>query len=57
MIDTANPEELLPLEEMERRYVNRALAAVGGNKSQAAKVLGIDRRSLYRRLDRRAKSS
>ena len=42
---------------MERRYVNRALAAVGGNKSQAAKVLGIDRRSLYRRLDRLAKNS
>ena len=57
VIDTANPEELLPLEEMERRYVNRALAAVGGNKTHAAKVLGIDRRSLYRRLDRLAKSS
>ena len=57
VIDTANPEELLPLEEMERRYVNRALAAVGGNKTHAAKVLGIDRRSLYRRLDRLAKST
>jgi two-component system response regulator HydG len=52
VIDTGNPEEFLPLEEMERRYVHRALAAVGGNKTQAARVLGIDRRSLYRRLER-----
>ncbi|MBL9007032.1 MAG: sigma-54-dependent Fis family transcriptional regulator [Myxococcales bacterium] len=52
IIDTANQEDLLTLEEMERRYVHRALAAVGGNKSQAARVLGIDRRSLYRRLER-----
>jgi DNA-binding NtrC family response regulator len=52
VIDTSNPEDLLPLVEMERRYVHRALAAVGGNKTLAARVLGIDRRSLYRRLDR-----
>lgn len=52
VIDTSSASELLPLAEMERRYVHRALAAVGGNKTQAARVLGIDRRSLYRRLDR-----
>lgn len=52
LIDTGNPEELLTLEAMERRYVQRALAAVGGNQTQAARVLGIDRRSLYRRLRR-----
>ena len=55
VIDTGNPEEILPLEEMERRYVHRALAAASGNKTLAARVLGIDRRSLYRRLDRLAK--
>ncbi len=55
VIETSNPEEFLPLEEMERRYVHRALAAVGGNKTLAARVLGIERRSLYRRLDRLAK--
>ncbi|MEZ4365207.1 MAG: sigma-54 dependent transcriptional regulator [Kofleriaceae bacterium] len=43
--------ELITLEEMERRYVRKVLATVGGNKSQAARVLGIDRRSLYRRLE------
>ena len=37
--------------EMERRYVRRVLDACGGNKTQAAKVLGMDRRSLYRRLE------
>ena len=43
--------ELLPLEEVERRYVRHILDAVGGNKTHAARILGIDRRSLYRRLE------
>ena len=30
----------------------RVLAAVGGNKTRAARVLGLDRRSVYRRLGR-----
>jgi two-component system response regulator HydG len=55
VLDTSSPEALLSLEEMERLYVRRALAAVAGNKTQAARVLGIDRRSLYRRLDRLSK--
>jgi len=45
------PEALITLAEVERRYVRQVLAAVSGNKTLAAKVLGIDRRSLYRRLD------
>jgi two-component system response regulator HydG len=44
------PTELITLDEMERRYIRRVLAALDGNKSSAARVLGIDRRSLYRRL-------
>ena len=36
---------------MERRYVRQVLDAVGGNKTHAARILGIDRRSLYRRLE------
>ena len=39
------------LDEMERRYVRQVLASVSGNKTHAARVLGIDRRSLYRRLE------
>ena len=41
---------MITLCEMERRYVAQVLEAVQGNKSKAARVLGIDRRSLYRRL-------
>jgi DNA-binding NtrC family response regulator len=33
---------------MERRYVAHVLRAVGGNRKQAAQVLGINRRTLYR---------
>jgi two-component system response regulator HydG len=44
--------ELLSLEELENRYVRKVLALVGGNKTRAAQILGIDRRSLYRRLER-----
>ena len=39
------------VDEMERRYVRQVLASVNGNKTHAARVLGIDRRSLYRRLE------
>jgi two-component system response regulator HydG len=47
-----DPSELAPLEEIERRYVLRVLEAVGGNKSVAARVLGIERKTLYRKLER-----
>jgi transcriptional regulator with GAF, ATPase, and Fis domain len=40
------------LEEMEKRYLQHVLAAVGGNRSRAAEVLGIDRRTLYRMAER-----
>ena len=45
------PEEMITLDELHRRYVRRVLTLTRGNKSLAAKMLGIDRRSLYRRLD------
>jgi len=40
------------LEELKRRYVCSVLEQNGGNVSRAAAVLGIDRRSLYRMLQR-----
>jgi DNA-binding NtrC family response regulator len=45
-------KELTSLEEMERRYLFHVLKAVGGNRKRAAEVLKIDRRTLYRMLDR-----
>ena len=51
-IESNDPAELLPMEEVERRYILRVLEAVGGNKTLAAQVLGFDRRTLYRKLDR-----
>ena len=41
----------LTLEEMQRRYVRRVLEHVGGNKLQAAAILGIGRSTLYRMLE------
>jgi two-component system response regulator HydG len=42
--------ELLTLEEVERRHVLRVLEASHGNRTDAAKVLGLDRKTLYRKL-------
>ncbi len=39
------------LEGLERQYVDAALAAAGGNKTEAARLLGIDRKTLHRRLE------
>jgi two-component system response regulator HydG len=50
-IQANDPEDLIELEAMAKRYVRQVLDSVGGNKSQAARILGIDRRSLYRRLE------
>jgi len=41
----------LPLVAVERAYLQAVLRVVGGNKSEAARRLGIDRRTLHRRLD------
>ena len=40
------------LEEMELSYILRVLEAVGGNKASAARLLGVDRTTLYRKLQR-----
>jgi DNA-binding NtrC family response regulator len=44
--------ELVSLEEMERRYVLHVLDSVGGSRTAAAKILGVDRTTLWRRLER-----
>ena len=50
-------EHLLPLENLEQAYIRRILDKMGGNKYQAAQVLGIDRKTLYRKLGEMGKAS
>jgi two-component system response regulator HydG len=47
-----SPEDLLSMEELQRRHLVRVLAAVDGNKTRAARILAIDRRTLYRLASR-----
>jgi len=46
-----DPSELISLEEMERRYILRVLEAVAGNKTLAAQILKMGRKTLYRKLE------
>jgi len=48
--DVNETETLLSLEEIERRHVLRVLTAVADNRARAAAVLGIDPKTLYRKL-------
>ena len=52
VVSANQPEEIVTIDELERRYILRVLSLVGGNKSRAAQVLGFDRRTLYRKLER-----
>lgn len=53
-IDSMEPREQSSesLADTEAEQIRRVLAATGGNKSRAAKVLGIERKTLYRKLER-----
>jgi DNA-binding NtrC family response regulator len=50
LVESDNPSELVPIQEVERRYILHVLKTVGGNKTLAARVLGLDRKTLYRKL-------
>ena len=43
-------DELLPMEELERRAILRTLRETGGDKLAAARMLGIGKTTLYRKL-------
>jgi DNA-binding NtrC family response regulator len=45
-------EGLPSLDEIERRYLVHVLSRVEGNRTRAAEILGVDRRTLYRMLER-----
>jgi two-component system response regulator HydG len=51
LVASDDPSELVSLDEVERRYILRVMEAVGGNKTLAAQVLGIGRKTLYRKLE------
>jgi DNA-binding NtrC family response regulator len=51
LVAADDPSELVPMEEVERRYILRVLEAMGGNKTAAARTLGVERKTLYRKLE------
>ena len=48
----ATPFAPVTLAELERSHVEQVLEYVGGNKTAAARILGIERKTLYRMLER-----
>jgi len=52
VLSVDEPQEVLPLEEIERRYIYRVIKMLNGNKARAAELLGLDRRTLYRRIEK-----
>ena len=50
VVAASDPTELVPLETVERRYILHVLEAVGGSRTLAAQTLGLDRKTLYRKL-------
>jgi two-component system, NtrC family, response regulator AtoC len=49
--DYGHAVPLVSLEEVERRHILQVLETSSGNKSRAAKILGLDRKTLYRKLE------
>lgn len=47
-----HPAELVTMEEIERRYIRHVLNAVDNNRTRAARILGMDRKTLYRKIER-----
>jgi two-component system response regulator HydG len=50
LVASIPPVDLVTLEDVERSYILRVMDAVSGNKTLAAKILGLDRKTLYRKL-------
>jgi len=50
IVGSNNPTELVPMEEVERRYIVHVLESVGGHRTLAAEILGFGRKTLYRKL-------
>jgi len=52
LVAADDPAELPTLDEVERRYILRVMHSVHGNKALASRILGLDRKTLYRKLER-----
>ena len=50
ILGTGDPSELVSMEEMERRYILHVIKIVRGNRTMAARILKLDRKTLYRKL-------
>ena len=44
-------KEKFTIDQLEKEYIRKVLIEVGGNKSKAAEILGLDRKTLYRKLE------
>ena len=51
------PGAIPSLDEIERRHITRVLTAAHGNKTLAARILGVDRKTLHRKLSQYARAS
>ncbi len=53
LASVADPECVPTLREFQEEYIQNVLSSVDGNKTKAARLLGLDRRTLYRKLERK----
>jgi two-component system response regulator HydG len=49
-VETVQAVDLVPLSEVEQTHILQVLESVAGNKALAARLLGLDRKTLYRKL-------
>ena len=52
LLGAEDPRELISMEEMERRYIMHVLKTTDGNRTLTARILQVDRKTLYRKLQR-----
>jgi DNA-binding NtrC family response regulator len=50
LLGAEDPMELISMEEMERRYIMHVLKRTGGNRTLTARILQVNRKTLYRKL-------
>jgi transcriptional regulator of acetoin/glycerol metabolism len=55
-IPRGEPGAIPSLDEVERRHITRVLTAAHGNKTLAARILGVDRKTLHRKLSQYART-